>query len=225
MHPVIGGILRLDRKECPGADVQGQGLAADPARVEGVEQARREVKRCGRSGDRALLARRTWSDSRRGQARRRRAERRCRAAAASCRRVRAVTRPVRPRGNAGALSRPLACRTPMPRLLSPKSIRSPSRARFALRRNARHSRGPSRLCSVAPMLASPRLPSSCAGMTLVSLNTRTSPGRSSDGRSLNRWSASVPPATLQQPRAVARARRPQGDSVGRKVEVEKIDAH
>ena len=56
------------------------------------------------------------------------------------------------------------------------SIRSPSRRRLALRTNACHRRRSIRLCSVAPMLASPRRPSSWAGITRVSLKTSRSPG-------------------------------------------------
>ena len=49
--------LGLDRQERARADVQGQRLAADPARVERVDQPRGEMQRGGRRGDRALLPR------------------------------------------------------------------------------------------------------------------------------------------------------------------------
>ena len=129
---------------------------ADPARVERVEQARREVQRGGRRCDRPLLAREHRLIIVAVRLVRRRASTRCKAAAASARRVRAATRPARRHGSAGAPIRPRLARPPM--RATPRRSRScrRSRARFALRRNACHSRGPSRLCSVAPMLASPR---------------------------------------------------------------------
>ena len=47
----------LHRQEGAGADVQGQRLAADAARIERLEQPRREVQRRSRGGDRPFLAR------------------------------------------------------------------------------------------------------------------------------------------------------------------------
>ena len=105
------------------------------------------------------------------------------------------------------------------------SMTSPSRTRLALRTNAHHSRRPSRLCSVAPTRASPRLPSSWAGMTRVSLNTSTSPGRRMSGRSSTLRSDSARALDQQHARRIARARGAKGDAIGRKVEVEKVDAH
>src|SRR6185369_9882615 len=75
----------------------------------------------------------------------------------------------------------------------------------ALRRKARHSRRLSRLCSVAPMLAAPRFPSSCAGITLVSLNTSTSPARSNRGRS-STWRSEMSLPSTSSSRALSRGR-------------------
>jgi hypothetical protein len=57
MHLVVGGIVRLDRQEGAGADMQGKGLAGDPRRLDLRDQSRREVERGGRSRHCALLSR------------------------------------------------------------------------------------------------------------------------------------------------------------------------
>ena len=63
-------------------------------------------------------------------------------------------------------------------------------------------------------------------MTLVSLKTSTSP-RPQQLRQVERLRGRRQLLALdqQQPRRIARARGPQGDAVGGKVEVEKVDAH
>ena len=64
-------------------------------------------------------------------------------------------------------------------------------------------------------------------MTRVSLTTSASPGRSKLGRSVT-WRSSKgrgAGGNDQHARAVARARRTQGDRLGRKLEIKKIDAH
>ena len=62
-------------------------------------------------------------------------------------------------------------------------------------------------------------------MTLVSLNTSTSPGWSSAGRSSTARSEMLVALDQQHPRRIARPRRAQRDAVGRKLEIEKVDAH
>ena len=69
-------------------------------------------------------------------------------------------------------------------------------------------------------------PLSCAGMTLVSLKTSTSPGSSSDGRSRTSGRrAPAPRLDHQQPRSVARLGRAQRDPLVGQVEIEEIDTH
>ena len=87
---------------------------------------------------------------------------------------------------------------------SPKRTTSPARRRFAGRTKARQTLPPISLCKVASMATgSPpsrfsRAPNNCAGMTLVSLATRRSPGRRSESRSLTIRSSS--PASFTQSR-------------------------
>jgi hypothetical protein len=89
---------------------------------------------------------------------------------------------------------------------APKAMVSPSRRRLPLRTKACQRRKSIRLCKVAPIRASPRWPSSWAGITRVSLNTSTSPARSSEGRSRTPRSArGAPPATWSI-RAASRGR-------------------
>ena len=84
---------------------------------------------------------------------------------------------------------------PLPRTRS-RRHRAPA---WRCGRRPTSSARPSRLCSVAPTLASPRRPSSWAGMTRVSLNTSTSPGRRISGRS----STCDPTARRPRPAACA----------------------
>ena len=78
----------------------------------------------------------------------------------------------------------------------PKWMRSPAATRLPGRTKASQRSGATRMCSVASISAeaSPRLrmPVSCAGMTLVSLTTSTSPASSSDGRSCTTRSSNDP---------------------------------
>ena len=71
-----------------------------------------------------------------------------------------------------------------------------------------------------------RSPRSSAGMTLVSLTTSASPGRRSSGRSrtLTVRERRAGPDD-EQPRRVARARRPERDPVLGQIEIEKVDVH
>ena len=62
-------------------------------------------------------------------------------------------------------------------------------------------------------------------MTLVSLNTSTSPGRSRSGKFEDLTVGDLVALDQQQPCAVARPRRPQRDPVLRKLEIEEVDAH
>ena len=101
---------------------------------------------------------------------------------------------------------------------SPNSMTSPSRTRLALRTNAHQLLRSSRLCSVAPTLASPRRPSSWAGMTRVSLNTSTSPGRRIVRQVEHiavRQSARLRPAACAPHRAGARGEGRCGRAEGR----------
>ena len=56
VHPVVVGLVDLDRQEGAGADVQGQGLAADPRCVQRLQQGIGKVQRRGGRGDGALFA-------------------------------------------------------------------------------------------------------------------------------------------------------------------------
>ena len=109
-----------------------------------------------------------------------------------------------------ALSRPPTRATP-----SPKSIVSPTRARLALRRNARHSRGPSRLCSVAPMLRLSALALELRGDDLGVVEhqhvagPRAAPAGRAPGDRRSRG-----PRTTSSRALIARPRRPQRDAVG-----------
>ena len=78
---------------------------------------------------------------------------------------------------------PSAFSTTVPERPPPKFTLSPVDRRRALRTKLHHSCRPRRWCSVTPMVASPRLPPSCAGMTRVSLKTRMSPRHRRDGKS------------------------------------------
>ena len=90
---------------------------------------------------------------------------------------------------------------------------------------ARQARGPSRLCSVAPILRLAARALELGGNDRVSLNTSTSPARSSRGRSLTVRSASSPPSTSSSRAANRAAARAPARSVGRQIEVEQVDAH
>ena len=127
----------LTGRKVPGADMEGQRLARDPARVERVEQRGGEMQRRGRRGDRAFLPRehRLVIGAVGGVGRP--LARRCRAAAASARRARAAARPARRRGSASRTRRRRLARPPRPGHPAPKSITSPSRSRLALRTKAR----------------------------------------------------------------------------------------
>ena len=198
-----------------------------PGRVERRHQRGREVQRGGRRGDRARFARRTSSGNRRRRAHRRRACRRYRAAAASARRAPAAARPARRRRRRARSCRPRRARRRSPRRRAPKSIRvALAHAAWRCGRRRASARGPSRLCSVAPIRASPRRPSSCAGMTRVSLNTSRSPARSRPRQIARRWRSRGRRAVEHQhPRGVARRRRAQRDALRRQVEIEQVDAH
>ena len=106
---------------------------------------------------------------------------------------------------------------------SPKSIVSPARARFALRRNACHSRGPSRLCRVAPMLASPRVPFELRGDDLGVVEHQHVAGLEQLRQVEHLTVGDRRPVDDQQPRRIARPRRPQRNAVGGKLEIEKVD--
>ena len=56
MHPMVGGVVDLDRQEGPGADVKRQRLASDPPRVDRLDQPLGEVERGGRCCNRTGLA-------------------------------------------------------------------------------------------------------------------------------------------------------------------------
>ena len=63
------------------------------------------------------------------------------------------------------------------------------------------------------------------GMTLVSLNTSTSPGPKQVRQVEHLPVGDLASLDQQQPRAIARPRRPQRDPLRRKLEIEKVDAH
>src|SRR5579883_396659 len=90
----------------------------------------------------------------------------------------------------------------------PKRMLSPSASFFAGFTNACQREPSSRLIRVASILGSVgrpmRRPESCAGITLVSLTTSWSPGRSQSGRSETIWSRSPPPASTTSRRAESR---------------------
>ena len=56
VHPVLGRVLRADRQEGAGADMQGDGGALDAARIQRRQQAGREMQPGRGRGDRARLA-------------------------------------------------------------------------------------------------------------------------------------------------------------------------
>ena len=56
MHLVVGGVFRLDRQECAGADMKRDEVAPDTAFIEGGEQRMREMQPGGGSRDRSLVA-------------------------------------------------------------------------------------------------------------------------------------------------------------------------
>jgi hypothetical protein len=105
----------------------------------------------------APSSRRTSSGNPRDRPRRWRACRRYRAAAASSLRVRAALRPARRRRRPGPAAIGMAL-SAMAVHAGGKAIRSPSRSRLALRTKACQRRRSIRLCSVAPIRASPRRP-------------------------------------------------------------------
>jgi hypothetical protein len=73
-----------------------------------------------------------------------------------------------------------------------------------------------------------RMPSSCAGMTRVSLNTSASPGLSQSGRSrtLPSLITGSRAGSTTSSRALSRgAGRTQRDPLFRQIEIEKIDTH
>ena len=115
---------------------------------------------------------------------------------------------------------------------SPKRTTSPGARRLAGFTKARQREPSRRRCSVASMAGSAprpmRRPFSRAGITLVSLTTRTSPARSSSGRSRTERSSSSGRRTGphdQQARRVARNDRSQRNPVWREVEIEQVGAH
>ena len=57
VHPVIVGFINLDRQECPGPDVQGQGFAAHAPCRQRLQQAIGEMQRRRWGRHRALLPR------------------------------------------------------------------------------------------------------------------------------------------------------------------------
>ena len=57
MHPVLGGLLDLDRQESPCPDMQRQPVQFDAAAAQRRFQRRREMQSRGGRGDRALVGR------------------------------------------------------------------------------------------------------------------------------------------------------------------------
>ena len=57
VHLVIARVVRLDRQEGAGADVQGHAMEARPRRLDALEQRRREMQTGGRRGHGAVFAR------------------------------------------------------------------------------------------------------------------------------------------------------------------------
>src|SRR5258705_4103138 len=57
MHPVLGGLLHLDRQEGPCPDMQGQPVQFDAAAAQRRFQVRREMQSRGRRGDGAIIHR------------------------------------------------------------------------------------------------------------------------------------------------------------------------
>ena len=199
---------------------------ADAALLEAGQQLFGEMQAGGRRRHRAFLAGQRGSGSRRGPARRARGGRRYRAATASRRARQSPDRgPARGRKMKGL--------SPLPHL----SVKLEHRVRrgnrpFPRSRTARHrplraswraSRRPASAsrrsaCAASPRSQARRCRARCAGpcrraaITLLSLTTRQSPARSRSGRSRDR--AVLEPGRLarlhhQQPRGIARARRPQ----------------
>ncbi len=164
VHPMVGGVVNLDRQERPRADMKRQRLPLHAAPVERFDQPIGEMQRRGRRGDCPRLSR----------------EHRLIivavglvGSALACNIGGSGICPARSSSSSTGSSpwkwsriAPSSSRaTALAFTPSPKSIKSPSRTRLALRTNAHQLLRPSRLWRVAPMLASPRRPSSCAGMT------------------------------------------------------------
>ena len=55
MHPVLRGLLGLDRQERPRPDMQRQPMQRDAASAQRGFQRRREMQPCGRCRHRALI--------------------------------------------------------------------------------------------------------------------------------------------------------------------------
>ena len=196
----------------------------------------------GGGRDRTFGLRRTWSGSRCDHARRAPAGRRCRAAAAWCRarprpgrapdhgtRRRASPRPPSPFASTVASSWPRKQTLPS----SPKRTTSPVASRFAGFTKARQRAPSRRWCSVASIAGSMaprpmRRPRNRAGITLLSLTTSASPGRSRSDRSPHpsiRQFRRRAGAHDQQPRRIARDHGSQGDPVQRQFEIEQVGTH
>ena len=236
MHPVLRRVVRLHRQEGARPDMQRHGIRARcPA---ASSRASSSGVKCSpavgaatapsvRGKDRLVVV----AVARRPPA----AARRCRAAAAR-RRWRGAPRRDRRRG-----SRSASRTRPSARFSSTVASSVPSRQTPSLvpeadavagreaagrawpapttprRRSARSAsratgdRAPSRIAHAG----------SCAGITLVSLKTSTSPARSSSGRSRTRRSSSPSPGRTTSSRAASRgSRRPQRDPLLRQLEIE-----
>ena len=196
MHLVVGGVVGLDRQKGSRPDMQRHEMPLDALGVERREQLRREVQPGRRRRDGALVA---------GK------DRLVVAAVALV--VRALRGDIgRQRNMPDGMQRLVEERRRRGRSRAaprrPRAFRSPSHRACRESRNCRHGRngcgrrprrafpaarrpasGPARRACAASRRPAPsasprrRMPLSCAGMTLVSLKTSTSPGSSSDGRS------------------------------------------
>ena len=215
------GVVGLDRQESAGPDMQRHEVPLDAARVERGEQLRREMQAGGRRGDRAFLPRvdrlvvgavaRVVGPLRGDVGRQRHVADRVRAPR---------------RGTAPERSKPSST-SPPSRFSS--TVASSAAEQAGIRRHGRSgcgrrprgawpaARRPASgrarcACAASPRhcaAASPRrrMPLSCAGMTLVSLKTSASPGRSRSGRSRTTRSPSALARLARQAAAPHRAAR------------------
>ena len=240
VHPVAGGVVGLHRQERARPDMQRHLVHGDAARREPRQQLVGEMQARGRRRDRALVAREqglvVGAVLLVG-----------RALAGDIGRQRHVAplgdglvehRPVereRQRHLAAlalALDRGVELAEEADLALLAEADDVAGSSFFAGRTKARQREPSSRSVSVASIFGSVprpmRRPVSRAGITLVSLTTSASPGSSRSGRSRTPSVVELRRAARphhQQPRRVARRRRPQRDALGRQVEVEEVGAH
>ena len=200
--------------------MQRHEVPLDAARVERREKLRREMQPGGRRRDGALLAgidglvvgavALVVRPLRGDVGRQRHVADRCPAPRREMRRKgRRQAAPRRPRASPATVASSAPSRQALPSW--PKLMRSPGATRLAGRRKASQRSAATRMCSVASICAtaSPRrrMPLSCAGMTLVSLKTSTSPGSSRAGRSRDEPVLEIlARPDHQQPRRIARHR-------------------